>query len=192
MHRGRTPVVGAAGDLGPPVAAGFANGAPRPIFAIGHTTLDVWGSHWTPTEAERQADNRIWEVEYTREGEIPPRVLNPLSIPEAGLRLTEALRKAADFADRHDHGHWAEWLTDAGALLQSDSPDTPYFEALLPEHGLEHRRLTSATVKAWVFGGMGSWNDVWFEDDVVMQEYQAVTSSLYEAVLISVDAVTNV
>ena len=48
----------------------------------------------------------------------------------------------------------------------------------------------AAAVSAYVFGGMGSWNDMWFEDDAAAS-YQDITRSLYQAVMFAIDAAAN-
>jgi hypothetical protein len=56
---------------------------------------------------------------------------------------------------------------------------------------LEQRQLLAFAVQAWVFGGMGSWNDAWFEDESQGDHYAEVTERLYEAVIAAFIAVTN-
>ena len=53
---------------------------------------------------------------------------------------------------------------------------------------LEARQLLATASHAWVFGGMGSWNDVALTDD---ERYKPVTAELFEAVLEAVVAATN-
>jgi hypothetical protein len=55
---------------------------------------------------------------------------------------------------------------------------------LPPDFGpLAARQLVAAATRAWVFGGMGSWNDVWFANPALVQRYKALTPALFEAVL---------
>jgi hypothetical protein len=46
--------------------------------------------------------------------------------------------------------------------------------------------------QAWVFGGMGSWNDLGFPDAADNDRYRAVTAGLYDAVLGAIAAAANV
>ena len=46
-------------------------------------------------------------------------------------------------------------------------------------------------VKAWVFGGMGSWNDVYFDDREARTEYEAISRHLYSALLTALLASVN-
>ena len=45
---------------------------------------------------------------------------------------------------------------------------------------------------SWVFGGMGSWNDIGFvPDDPMAPEYESVSADLYSAVLAALGAAAN-
>jgi hypothetical protein len=55
----------------------------------------------------------------------------------------------------------------------------------------EARQLLSACERAWVFGGMGSWNDLGFREGDLQRRYDQVTPSLYEAVVGGIAAAVN-
>ncbi len=44
--------------------------------------------------------------------------------------------------------------------------------------------------KAWVFGGMGSWNDLWFEGEA-QGEYDRVSDRLFQTVNEAIRAAAN-
>ena len=48
----------------------------------------------------------------------------------------------------------------------------------------------AAACKAYVFGGMGPWNDMSFDGDAGV-EYDAVTRSLHQAVMTAIDVAAN-
>jgi hypothetical protein len=75
------------------------------------------------------------------------------------------------------------------ALLDTDGGETD----LLPAtgYGLEARRLLVSADHAWVFGRMGSWNDLGFDDKAVQSEYEARTRELFAAVLGGIVTATN-
>lgn len=43
--------------------------------------------------------------------------------------------------------------------------------------------LLDACQSAWVFGGMGSWNDIWIEDENILNEYKIVSNNLYSSLI---------
>ncbi|GAB3914442.1 hypothetical protein GCM10011575_44990 [Microlunatus endophyticus] len=49
----------------------------------------------------------------------------------------------------------------------------------------------AAGSRAWVFGGMGSWNDLGFPDEGVEQDYEQLSSTLFAAVLTAITTATN-
>jgi hypothetical protein len=85
---------------------------------------------------------------------------------------------------------WIPWFTDALALLSSPDPVPPQYPDLLPPSGypLRARQLLAAAGRGWVFGGMGSWNDLRPDDGEL---YEGVTQAYFDAVMNSVVAATN-
>ncbi len=56
-----------------------------------------------------------------------------------------------------------------------------------PDFGpLGARQLLAAATRPWVFGGMDSWNDLWFEDPALGPRYEALTPALFEAVVAAI------
>jgi hypothetical protein len=51
--------------------------------------------------------------------------------------------------------------------------------------------LFEACRKAWVFGGMGSWNDIGFEKEETQKEYDRVSENLYQAVTTTIQAIAT-
>lgn len=80
---------------------------------------------------------------------------------------------------------WAAWFERA-LTVAGDIPGHP--DMLPPSYTYEARHLAAMAAQAWVFGGMGSWNDVSFENVATAAEYEAVSRNLYDAVLIALEA----
>lgn len=113
------------------------------------------------------------------------------SSPRNDLRAAlDAIRGFAE-ADS-DIAEWATWFTEALRLLDAPEPVIPYNPDLAPEGlPLESRQLLAAAVKSWVFGGMGSWNDIAYSDAARGAEYDQRTDELYRSVLAAIIAVTR-
>jgi hypothetical protein len=106
----------------------------------------------------------------------------------ATAQLTIALRAAQDFAAWQAMDPWPSWFERALAV----SDDIPYHPDMLPSaYTREARHLAAMAAQAWVFGGMGSWNDVLFEDKAAAAKYEQVSRNLYNAVLVALVASTN-
>jgi hypothetical protein len=63
---------------------------------------------------------------------------------------------------------------------------------MLPPRGFSEsaRRLLATAARSWVFGGMGTWNDLTF-DGSEEEAYEEVSAELYDAVLGAFVAAAN-
>ena len=78
-------------------------------------------------------------------------------------------------------------------MLEEVEPDLGYHHDLVPpDWYAEARRVLAAARRAWVFGGMGWWNDVSFEDDALLKDYESVSVDLYSAVVDAIAAAAGV
>ncbi len=77
--------------------------------------------------------------------------------------------------------------------MNSDRPVPPYFPDILPEEGysLGARRLLASAMQSWVFGGMGSFNDLGYQDGETNDEYERIADSLYDSVSTAILAAVN-
>jgi hypothetical protein len=168
-------------NLAPHLAEAFANTNKRAILAEGKTTAEIWLPHWHFTRGSK------WLARYYR----IPMVAMPtkLNASSAARQLKKAIRAASDFAATTDFFHWVGWFTKALDQFHAESDTFRY----LPSFGYscESRRLVNAASSAWVFGGMSSWNDMWFSNPKLQQQYEKVSEQLYEAVCNGIIAATN-
>ena len=102
------------------------------------------------------------------------------------------LVKAQTFSKKYGFD-WKKWFSEALDLLNSPSAGLPYYADLLPAsyENVKGRQLLAGALKGWVFGGLGSWNDMYFRDSTQEREYQQVSKNLYRAVIQSVETVAN-
>jgi hypothetical protein len=173
------------------VAAAFSDGAPNAIQADLPKGFEIW----YPLHKTGGQDNKPWLVEY-RSLMFP----NSQAIPVRKMsmvknRLKHAVSQAEKFANRSDvnANSWAAWFTKSLEILDSPVPTIPYHPDMLPASGfdLEARQILASAVRAYVFGGMGSWNDMLFEKPEISREYERITKDLYEAVKFALVMVSN-
>jgi hypothetical protein len=91
------------------------------------------------------------------------------------------LSRIAAFATRQRLESFAKAFRAAQDVLLSDEPlSKAYHPDLAPASGisLEAKQLLGAAQVAWVFGGMGSWNDLGFEGQD-QQEYSKLSDDLF-------------
>ncbi|HEX5000423.1 MAG TPA: hypothetical protein VFY29_19525 [Terriglobia bacterium] len=96
--------------------------------------------------------------------------------------LRDNLRLIGDFARRHNLDGFAAAFDSGLARLTADDPfEGIYHRDLAPDGALPlaARQLLGAAQAAWVFGGMGSWNDVSFEA-VDQAHYERLSEDLFQ------------
>ena len=137
----------------------------------------------------------MWGVEYRALRFAKPYAPPVPELEEVRSNLRTALRSAEAFARRPEMeaGSWAEWFSRARALLDDPAPEPPFHRDMLPatDTRLAARQILAASVQAYVFGGMGSWNDLGFADADLQTEYDGVTRKLYETLKTAILAASN-
>ena len=107
---------------------------------------------------------------------------------EAYAGFVKALEEIEAFAQAHEPS-WKEDFSRALAALSSPTPDAAAFNPERPRYRyapegalpLPARQILQAAMAAWVFGGMGSWNDVWCETEELHREYERISDTMYAA-----------
>ena len=174
------------------LAVAFANGGEWVIVATG--PLDtVWTATWTVGDRDAP-DRRIWDVQMNGQPSDVRIEPDAPDLDAARAGLMTALHQARDFADLNHFDSWAAWFTKALVIADESEPVIAYNPDLAPAGtlALRERQLLARAVQAWVFGGMGSWNDVWLDDQTQTRAMADITRQLYHAVFLqALVAVTN-
>jgi len=173
-----------------PTLAAFANGAESLILAKS-SDARVWASSWRPTP-KQGPDNRIWSVKY-KAFESDCADVPMTDVDEARAELSRWLSIATDFAQQDDFlRQFVEYFARATAQLDAAAPVLGNVPDLVPDRwAWSGRCLLAAASDAWVFGGMGSWNDAVFGDDEMHRRYHEVSAGLYDAVRFAIAAGAN-
>lgn len=144
-------------------SVGLAGGGPVVLVETQGSNRGAWWSAWSVTR-QTGSDRRIWSVTY-REAEPPTTPDSNSSSAQARTEFEGALADAIQFATSHNMG-FDRLLTKARERLKSPQPLENFHASDVVPDGLmdlENSQLLASCSAAWVFGGMGSWNDVWFE-----------------------------
>ena len=176
-------------ELDPHLEAGFSGGLDVGVAArFTDGSQELWTGRWAVT-MPKHPKQLIWSVQFTgvalHRASDDGAVLNV-----AAQRLGRALDDVSEYAESSQLEYWRSVFQRARAQLTAETPEIPYHADMLPPNGysLDARRLVAAASTAWVFGGMGSWNDI---ADGDAERYRAVTVELFESVLEAVLAGTN-
>jgi hypothetical protein len=179
----------------PAIAAAFSNGGQWALVGVGRQN-STWTDQWEV--ADRDApDRRIWDVDLHGKRVAGPMDIRSFGVGDSLARLKTALERTHEFAKSNDLAPWTDWF--GGALQAASAPDPTYrFHPDIAPAGwlpLERRQLLAAAVGSWVFGGMGSWNDIGFygrpNSDDLTAEYTEITNELYEAMMSGFVAAVN-
>ena len=164
-----------SGELAPHLAASFSNGASWLLIADAGKSAVAWSAQWGHGK-ETARSKATWRIVFQEVGVFHGRAQRS-PVAEAAAELDQHLRLARDFASRHSLSHWEKWFASA---LEA-STEMPYNPDLVPDgYPPEATRLMSRAARSWVWGGMGSWNDLSFTDEA-QEEYQRISADLYAA-----------
>jgi hypothetical protein len=150
---------------------------------------DYWAADWVVTERGR-SDSKIWRVTYrpiVRDVVSSPRTRQE-SFESLKQQLADILAQASEFAHAHRASQFGT-LFDAGLARLSDAAPLAglHHEDIAPPDSLPlpAAQLVGAVQAAWVFGGMGSWNDLVYDGDA-QARYDALSDTLYQAMTASI------
>ena len=94
----------------------------------------------------------------------------------------QALSEIAQFAFQQNLPYWGGIFQKALETLHSDHPEENHpMEKDIPcqNYPLIARQVIFSAFSSWVFGAMGSWNDLGFEDRQVEHTYDRLSENLY-------------
>jgi len=176
------------GELPAHIAAAFAGGNNLGIVAQSARGDSLWVPGWS--HAGDRAKNP-WLVTYREDRVHGPWSHSSPSLADARKDLAHRLTDAASVAGEMAVDHWRDWFIAALDKLDDAEPRTEHTDDVLPAHGyaLRARQLFAAAVGAWVFGGMGWWNDYIVEDEALRQRYNDVSAALFASIHTALAAV---
>jgi hypothetical protein len=178
------------------MTAGMTGGGGRWQLGLIHSgRMDTWESRWGIGDQE-DPEQRIWKVRYdltSENAQIPPST--PRSADDLVEPLYNALSDILAFSQRDSLRGFAEMFENALKCLGSKNPFTlVHHSDLVPPSllSLTAEQLLATCQTAWVFGGMGSWNDLGFEGEEQLR-YTKLSDTLFdlvnEAIVASVNSV---
>ncbi|MCL2296290.1 MAG: hypothetical protein FWC29_04325 [Methanomassiliicoccaceae archaeon] len=165
--------------------AGFIGGGGDWFIEAVYDSYSIyWANRWMVTD-KNAADRRIWTVNYGALSARHP--TNDLQIDNQTVKneLRRVLSEIADFASEQDLQSWAEQFDRSMTVLDSSSPEEDFQPRdLIPleNYSLTAKQIIFSAGSAWVFGGMGSWNDLGFDDEADNEKYDDLSEQLYSKI----------
>lgn len=170
--------------------AGFVGGGGKWLLgALSPAGTDYWEPNWI-FEESGQGGSGIWTVEYARvirldQGKPPATI----SLSDSESALKETVSAAVKFTSGKNLPQYETIFRTCLELLSGGQPIPP--TAIVGAPMTERaRRVAGAAEHAWVFGGMGSWNDQSF-DGADQDSYIKISNELYLSVTHSLVSAVN-
>jgi hypothetical protein len=163
------------------------------IEAVYDDYSNYWANRWIATDKDA-ADRKIWTVNYGMLGVRQP--TSDLQIDNQTVKdeLRHALSEIADFALKQNLQYWAEQFDRPLIFLDSDLPEENFYhQNLIPfdNYSLIAKQILFSACSAWVFGGMGSWNDLKFDDKTDNNTYDELSEQLHSKIIEAIIAGIN-
>lgn len=181
-------------NLSDRMSAGFVGGGEAWSMEVVHANgrSVYWRSRWEVGD-QNAPNRRIWRVTYGRVSDSKTYAVSPDGLASIEDKLQAALQEIHEFARRNNCGGFTDCFARALAVLAGSSVDQRAYHQDLSPTGIlssEAVRILDACQHAWVFGGMGSWNDMGFdgEDGKV---YDQVSERLFRAINEAIPASAN-
>lgn len=172
---------------------GFVGGGGRWLLeTTGHGGCDYWEARWEVGDQKR-TDRRIWQVTYGRIATDQPSPRHPpVDLEGLKQRLAKNLTEISAFARHQKLDGFAKAFATGLSDLESASPGAGLYHSDIssPRLPLAADQLLSAAQSSWVFGGMGSWNDLGFDGDE-QETYEHLSEGLYELLNESIVSAAN-
>jgi len=176
------------------MSAGLVGGGGRWQLNIASDgRMDVWEATWEV--GDRTApDQRIWRVSYasvTENASAATAHIEPLDAVIPTLR--QAISDAIAFCEDHRLDSFAQFFHRAGECLVANDPLALVHHKDLAPEGLltfSAKQVLAACQAVWVFGGMGSWNDLAF-DGQEGRRYEALSNQLFARLNTAISASSN-
>jgi hypothetical protein len=174
-------------------SSAFVGGGGRWLMeTVRGAASDLWDMRWEVGDRD-DPERRIWNVTYGRTATgIPVIPIRPVDLEGLRGELLGVLLAIEAFAAAHEPRFAGVFRAALGAL-ESDAPLTAMHGADLAPDGvlpLAAQQLLAAAQHAWVFGGMGSWNDLRF-DGADQETYERLSDDLFNLLSAAICAAAN-
>lgn len=154
---------------------------------------DIWASRWAVTK-EDDPERKIWTVNYGLLAKGQPPSLMPCNLKIIKEETKERLSAIFAFSIEQKLDSWAKIFEKALGTLNSNEPaDNTHTKTMIPlqNYSLIARQLLFTAEKMHVFGAMGSWNDLGFDDKNIQEEYEQLSYDLYDNICVNIIAAVN-
>lgn len=173
------------------VSVAFVGGGGRWLIeAVCPEGSDYWEARWEVGN-QQHPEQKIWQVTYGRIARNQrSRPAKAPSVDSLSAELGQTLQDAITFSQKHKLDWFGKAFESGYSALKAESE--PELSGIAPKGQLPlaASRLVAASQAAWVFGGMGSWNDLAFDGDD-QRQYEGISDNLFRLVNSSLVTAAN-
>jgi len=168
------------------ISSAFVGGGSQwNIIAEKGDKYDIWQTKWQM----EFGDLKVYYFQALKDINLPK--IAKTTVDQAKLYLREILKDMVAFTVKSELDNWEKVFQGAQDFLSIEDPSRLLQQGFLPEScfSLEAKQILAACDQAWVFGGMGSWNDVVRVHDYDL--YTRLSANLYDTLCKSMIAAIN-
>lgn len=182
---------GRLGTIEERMLVGFVGGGPRWLIeAVGKGAAQLWEGFDRVGDAN-DSERRIWMTTFVRVGETAPQDEADANVSAAAAELEAALTDIGALAHMFASAPFDAIFDEARSALHQPLRGAAAPDFLRLAHlDAEATRLLQVCERAWVFGGMGSWNDTG-PDAALNDAYERTSEALFQALVRALIAVAN-
>lgn len=174
------------------ITVGFVGGGPRWLIeAVGAEHSQIWEGFDRLLD-RKDPQQKIWANGYLLQGETAPQEFTAEPLAPVADALAAVLAEIEQLANDMQAGNFAQCFASARAALKGEAAPA-YYEDIVRYSSLDAsaQSVLAAVSHAWVFGGMGSWNDLGASDDEIGKRYERLSAELFSALERAIAAVAN-
>jgi hypothetical protein len=167
----------------------FVGGGGRWVIEVlRNEESDYYESHWVSNTPGG------WTVKFARlaKNQKPP-IRHEIDLDKEKNELRNDLINILAFAEDNNIS-FAEWFRKSLECLESENPlaQLRFYTDVVPRHflPLEAEQILTCCVNSWVFGGMGSWNDIGYPKEEA-ERYRQISDGLYQGIQKGIAAAVN-
>jgi hypothetical protein len=152
---------------------------------------DHWTTQWE-TARTRAGDGKIWSITYRLTEREPYAPTPQVPLLPIVKEMKTALASIRHFTDAREMQHWTD-IFDSAIRCLDEGPSFPEYvkPVSLSHYPRDAQRLLAASYRAWVFGGMGSWNDLVFSLSEDNQTHDSLSRLLHATIVKAVQESVN-
>jgi hypothetical protein len=163
------------------------------IEAVYGTYSNFWANKWVVSDS-KAVDRKIWSVKYASVANFRTTENPKFDLDTIKSELYSTLIQIRNFAEKHKLTYWLDIFNKAINALNVDNPNNDYYHKdliNLQSYPLITQQVLFAAAISFVFGAMGSWNDLGFESKEDNEIYETLSAQLYEIVNKAIVAAIN-